>query len=906
MAAGGLIVTELTCEYRSPAMGVDETSPLLGWQEKTAPAARGQRQTAYRMQVASSLRLLEAGKPDMWDTRKRNGSTHNNIAYGGRPLLSGKTYYWRVRAWDREGKPSAWSSPSSWTMGLLRPADWQGKWIAGPAPAPSADSLLYGDIPAPLFRRSFALHRKIASAMLYVSAPGYYVAHINGLRVGSRLLDPAWTDYSKRVFYSTYDITALLNRGDNCIGVMLGNGWYNPLPLLMWGRLNLRKTLTVGRPRFILQLNIRFTDGSTRRVVSDGSWQVTAGPLVRNNIYLGDVWDDRRRVPGWDAPGGGGSAGWGKAVVVKGPGGRLRSEPQPPVTVADTLVPVSVRRRAGGSYIVDFGRNFAGIVRLKARGPAGTSIRIRYGELLYPDGSLNVMTSVAGQVKRRGVGGPGAPDTAYGCDRFILDGKGLEVFQPPFTFHGFRYAEVSGYPGRLTAADIRGLAIHAAVPRAGAFSCSDTLVNSIQQACVNTFLSNVTGVQSDCPHRERFGYGGDMVATCEALMNNFDMAAFYAKAAVDYGDAARPGGVLTETAPYVGISDAGLVPGAGPVEWGSALPVLLYRLYEYYGDLRLIRREYPRVKGWVDFLSRHADSGIIRTSLGDWESLDPKQNAVSATAFYYFDARLASLFAGLLNKKGDSIRLAGLAAKIRAAFRDRFFDPSTGEVGIHTASTQAYALHFGLTPRSATHKVMAVMLADIAAHDDHVSAGMFATKYIPDLLSASGHGEVAFRMVGQRTFPGWAYMLSHGATTIWEHWAFSDNTYSHNHPMFASISQWFYRRLAGIMPDSGAVGYDRILIRPDRTAGLQWAKATYNSINGPVESSWKKRGGRFMLHVVIPVGSMARIFVPADQGIVTEGGRPAATAPGLQPLGKKGRYAVFRAAAGVYDFVSRP
>ncbi len=901
-----LVISKLECEFKTNPATIDQMHPRMSWIIKSSDLQdRNQYQSAYCIQVASSLENLCSGRCDLWDSHLVTSSKNNNVPYAGFSLRSGVKYFWRVKVWDKSGRPSPWSQPAFWTMGLLHNCDWGGKWVMDSRPYPRVDSLRYGDLPAPLFRKGFLLSAGIKKAVLYISGLGYYEAYINGHRIGNHYLDPGWTDYSKRVFYSSYDVTPNVRMGKNCIGVMLGNGWYNPLPLKMWGRKNLRKALTIGQPRFILQMNITYNDGKTISIVSAKDWKVTDGPVIRNNIYLGVVLDDRRIIKGWDEPGFN-TGRWRKVIYAQPPPGKLQSQPEPAIIIADTLTPGNIRKIGADKYIVDFGRNFGGIIRLSVKGKASTRITIRYGELLYPNGSLNVMTSVAGQIKVAGTGGPGAPDTACAGDTFILNGKGKETFQPPFTFHGFRYAEVSGYPGILRPEDMEGLVMHASVPAGGTFRCSDTLINQIQQACRNTFLSNLFSVESDCPHRERFGYGGDMTAVCEAFMNNFTMSTFYPKCVQDFADEAQPDGGLTETAPYVGISDEGLGGKSGPVEWGSVVPVLLYRIYQYYGDMDLVKRQYKVARHWVDFISSKTNNGIITKALGDWESIDANPVDVSGTAFYYYDAYLVSYFAKLLHRQGDEIKYSRLAKNIKAAFIKQFENDSTGGVGIHTEATQSYALFLGLVPSLRRKAALQVLLNDIdSAHNKHVSTGMFATMFLLKELSTTGHGNLAYQMVDQKTYPGWGYMIARGATTLWEHWGFSDNTYSHNHPMLGSVSEWFYQHVAGIRPGDHAAGYNKIIICPDIIPGLSWAKADYHSINGLIESNWQKDGKQFKLQVIIPVNTTAKIYVPAQKiTSITEKARNILRDKSIKVLGIRGSYVVLKAGSGNYEFTS--
>ncbi len=897
---GHLTVINLNCESRKNPLGIDKLHPRLGWNMKAIAMERGQNQTAFRIQVASSKALLLSGKPDLWDSGKVDTSLCNNIPYKGDALASGIRCYWRVMVWDINHQASGWSSVSFWDMGLLNDADWKGRWITDTKTPLAEDSTLFGNDPAPLFRKEFAVNKKIKKAFVYVSGLGYYEASLNGNKIGNRLLDPGWTDYSKRVLYSTYDVTTLIKPGDNCLGILLGNGWYNPLPLLMFGRFNLREYLSVGVPKFILQMNIEYTDGTSIQVQSDNSWKVTDGPVIRNSIYLGEVYDARKEIPRWNRAGLNTNY-WRPVGFATAPGGKLQSQQQPPIVAGDTLLPQKIRKTNAGKYMVDFGKNFSGIIRLNAKGKAGTEITIRYGELLYPDGGLNVMTGVAGQIKWKN-GGKGAPDTAYAKDVFILAGKEKDVFQPYFTFHGFRYAEISGYPGELKTGDIKALVLYSDLEDAGNFTCSVPMLNQLQQVCRNTFLSNVFSVQSDCPHRERFGYGGDIVATSEAFINNFDMAGFYEKTVIDFADAAGADGGLTETAPFVGISDAGLTRESAPVEWGTALPVLLNNLYQYYGNIELIENQYPTAKNWVDFMSAHAKDDIISNTIGDHESLETKLVSPSATAYYYFNACLLVHFAELLNKQTDIEKYTALANRIKTAFISKFFNPASGNIDSHTAAAQAYALYFNLIPGDAQDAVLKVLLHQVnTVNKDHIASGIFGTKLVMEVLSNAGYSDLVYKMVNQKSFPGWGYMLDNGATTLWEHWAFSDNTYSHNHPMFGTVSEWFYRWLAGIRPADDAVGFNKLIIQP-QTNSLQWVKASYKSVLGNVFVDWKKAGRTLSLDLTIPVNAGAEVYIPAKVDEIKEGGKVITTVKDIRFLRMENNNAVFQVGSGSYHF----
>jgi alpha-L-rhamnosidase len=904
-----LAVDGLKCEYRPSPLGLDVPQPRLSWLLESS--RRGQRQTACQVLAATSPNLLSSGKADLWDSGKVPSAESVHVVYGGQLLRSGQRVYWKVRAWDRDDRPSPYSAPAWWEMGPMTPADWRAGWITRRRATPRSEPKMFEDDPAPLFRKEFLLEKKISRARVYVSGLGYYELRLNGQRVGDRVLDPGWTTYSKRVLYSTYDVTDQLKRGRNALGVILGNGWFNPLPLRLFGRINLREYLTVGEPRLILQLVADFTDGTSQTIVTDESWKVGNGPILRNSVYLGEVCDARKEQPGWDKPGFN-DAAWQPAAIATEPLGPLHAQDAPPIRVTRVLQPVKLTEPKPGVHIFDLGQNFAGWVRLRARGPAGTRVKLRYGELLHPDGTLNGMTSVCTQIKQGGpdyrYDGIGAPKTAWQMDEYILNGEGEEIYTPRFAFHGFRYVEVTGFPGQPTLASLEGLRLNSDVTPVGSFACSNKRFNRIQQMVLWTLLSNLFSVESDCPHREKLGYGGDIVAAGEMAMLNFGMSRFYAKAVEDLADAVRPNGGFTETAPYVGISDEGLGDDSGPVGWGTAQPFLLWHLYQHYGDKRLLEENYEAAKRWLALLRSRAPDGILDNGISDHESLVPKPRALTGTAFYYWNARLVASIARALGRQSDAAEAEALAEAIKAAFNLKFLQPGTGRYDTASQACQAFALYLDLVPPAEQERALAVLVRDIEdAHAGHLTAGIFGTKFMLHALADSGRTDVAFQVVNQSTFPGWGYMLEHGATTLWEHWEFSDNTYSHNHPMFGSVSEWFYRELAGINPAPDAVGFDKIVFRPQPVGDLTWVKASYDSVHGKVVSEWRWDAGKFNLRVRVPVGATATVILPAKDGTpVTENGRPLEQASGVKRLTGVSGHAVVAIGSGQYEFGSEP
>lgn len=856
MAAPGKTMrpTDLKCEFQREPLAIDAAHPRLSWLLESDE--RDVRQSAYRILVASSSALLSRNKPDLWDSGKRVSAEQNNIPYAGAPLKSGQRCYWKVETWDGAGE-GAWSPVATFEMGLLHLGDWQAKWINDGKPNPTAERDFYREDPAPLFRREFDVDGAIKQARLYITGLGYYEAHLNGDRVGDHVLDPGWTKFDKHVFYSVYDVTGQLTRGKNCIGVELGNGWYNPAPLRLFGRINLREVLAIGRPRFIAQLHIEYRDGRTQTVVSDERWKHTDGPVRRNGIYIGEVVDGGREPIGWDHPGFEATK-WQPAAVAREPIGTLVAQPQPPIRITKRWKAVAVTQPKPGVFIYDFGTNFGGWASLDLDVAPGTEIHLRYGELLHADGTLNPMTSVAGQIKGRrkdsveSIGGPGAPDIAWQTDTYIARGGG-ETYTPKFTFHGFRYLEVTGLKQPLDLKSVTAMRLNSDVEQVGFFECSNPLLNQIEAMCRRTFISNIFSVQSDCPHREKMGYGGDIVATSEAMIGTYDMSRFYAKAVQDWADAARPDGMLTDTAPYMGLQYCGVV-------WAMAHPLLVSQLHQYYGDDRIAQEQYAVAKRWMSVVEAKYPSGIVTDGLSDHESLVPTPAPEYVTPMYFQCANLMADLARRLGKSDDAAHYQTLAGHIKSAYA-KFVDAASGHVGTGSQANQAIALHAGIVGEASVSR----LVDQIQNHDHlHLTTGILGTKFVLDELSKAGQIDVAYTLATQTDFPSFGWMMKNGATTLWEHWALSENTFSHNHPMFGSVRQWMQNWLGGIQCASDARGFDKIRIQPQTPTGLDWVKSSYVSVRGKIVSEWRRLDGRTEFTIQVPANCRAEVRLPCD------------------------------------------
>ena len=854
------IPVNLKINYITKPLGVDGVV-YFSWENDDLD--RGAKQSAYQILVASSLEKLENNEIDLWDSGKRNSDETVSIIYEGKELKSSGRYFWKVVCWDENEKQT--ENSSTFETGLFQADDWKGDWIGTGAEAPENDEDFYKKIPAPLFRKSFATTKKVTNARLYISGLGYHEIFLNGSKVSDYWLEPGWTQFAKTVYYNVHDVTEQIQQGENALGVMLGNGWYNPLPLKVFGR-NLRNELTIGQPKLICQLKLEYDDGSTELVVSDNSWKTADGPIVRNNVYLGEWYDARKEIDGWCNAGFDDSV-WEKVKKAEAPEGKLTWQFIPPIRITrPVLKPFQIIENEPGLYVYDLGQNFAGVIRFKAEAPAGTEIVFRYAELLNEDNTIDVNTSVAGQVKSPGRGGPGAPDVAWQEDRYICKGEGIEVFEPRFTFHGFRYVEVSGLPYKPSLNDMEGLPLNSDIKDISEFECSNELFNKIQDLTEWAMLSNVFSIESDCPAREKFGYGGDMVTVGETYMYNYDMSTFYQKSVRDFDRDAKPNGAMTECAPDIGINQRGLEPGTGSTGWTLAHPFLLEQLYRYYGNIEIVKEQYPSLKKLVDFYNERTPDYLILDCIGDHNSVDERPRPVSAASAYYHHVKILVKLAKVLEKKEDVAKYSELADNIKQAFIEKLVDKKSGKVYSGYQASQVFALYYDLLPPELRKKAFDQLEEQILyARKGHLTTGIFSTKMMLNYLSDNNRDDLSFIMLSQKEYPGYGFMIDNGATTLWENWEVKKHD-SKNHPMFGSVSEWFYKSVAGIQQADNSVAFKEIVIKPSLVGDLTWAKGSYHSVRGKISSSWWKFGDDVYLNVTIPANTTATVYLPVING----------------------------------------
>ncbi len=884
-ASPGIHPVGLTCGYLKDPLAINSAKPNLSW--KLTGAGYNETQYAYEIIVGNSKKAISNKQGNCWSTGKIISDETLNITYAGQPLTSLTQYFWRVKVYDKNGV-SIWSDVAQFETAMLQQTDWKASWINDGGVNPADDADYYKDNRMPLLKKDFIADKKIIAARLYITGVGYYEAYLNGKKIGHHMLDPGFTTYEKQVQYVAYDVTGIVKKGANTAGIMLGSGWWDPLPFKFFGRWRLRDYQQTGRPCARAELHLKYSDGSSAKIITDQTWQWLPGPITHNNVYLGETYDARLEQK-W------GSGNWQKVTLATGPEGVLTAQQQPPVKVTAVVIPVNITQQGRDTFIADMGKNFAGVARIKVQGRAGTKISLRYGEALWPDGSLNYMTTVATQIKKGGInGGPGAPATAWQQDDYILKGDGIEEWSPRFTFHGFRFVEIIGWPGKPTVNDIQGLIMNSSLTDDGSFACSNSMFNQLDTVIRRTFLSNVFSVQSDCPGREKMGYGGDMVATANAFMYNFNMATFYTKTVNDFANEQRAGGGITEIAPFTGIADRGYGDLSGPLGWQLAFPFLQKQLYDFYGDKQIIQNNYAAFKKQIAFLESKAVDHLFYWDISDHEALDTKPEALTASCFYYHHLLLAATFAGILQQHSDSTRFAALAATVKDAIIQKYLVKGTGRFDNATQSAQIFALWYAISPEK--EKSIQVFMNELRRHNGHLATGIFSTKMMFDVLRENDLNDTAYNIVNQLTYPGWGYMLQQGATTLWETWQYPESGPSQNHPMFGSVAEWFYRSLLGINP--GLPGFKKIIIKPQPAGDLTWAKGNYQSVRGNISSAWSKTGGRFELHVSIPVNTVAEIWVPAPRDAnITENGKV------LQQLSYSNGYFITNIGSGNYNFV---
>ncbi len=867
---------QLRCEYFLNPVGIDAHQPRLSWQ--LDDPRRGARQTAYQVLVATSPQISQG---DLWDSGRIESDQSTHVPYGGTPLRSRQKCWWKVRSWDGQGIQSPWSDGAFWEMGLLEVGDWMARWIGSP--------ILGGPFsipPSPYLRKEFSIGSPIADARLYVTALGLYEFEINGQKAGRDVFAPGRTEYRKRVPYHVYDVTSLLQSGSNAAGAILGDGWY-------CGHLHSDPRQTYGdRPRLLAQLEITANDGSKQTIVTDSSWKTGQGPIRSSDMLMGEDYDARLEIPGWSKPKFDDS-NWSPAIVFDDPGIAIVAHRAPPMRRTHEVKPiapptVSANKRR---WLFDLGQNIVGRIRLKVRTEKpGQVIDVRYAEMLDKDGKPYTLSL----------------RSARATDHYTTRGGAEEIYEPHFTFHGFRYVELRDYPGTPTIDDVTGIVLQSDLATTGGFECSDPMINQLQRNIVWSQRGNFLDIPTDCPQRdERLGWTGDAQVFIRTAAFNMDVANFFTKWLTDVADAQGDDGRIPSVVP-----DVKSLYGEGGPAWADAAIICPWTVYLCYGDSQILRDCYPTMQRFMGFLEKNcvnfirADEHWKWKGYGDWLSINAETPSdFIGTAFYGHCARLMSQIAAITGKSDDAEKYRRLFEDVRRAWQKRFI--SGDGLTVKTQTAYVLALHFDLLPAAVQPRIVELLAADIAERRTHLSTGFVGTPYLNHVLARFGRPDVAYALLMQKTFPSWLYPITQGATTMWERWdawthekGFNDTGMnSFNHYAFGAIGEWMYSVVGGIDLDPQKPAYKHILIAPRPGDGITWARTHLDSMFGRIESNWQLENNRLHLDVLIPPNTTAsvRIATANASGITESGGAIAVKVAGEQ--------AQMEIPAGKYSFV---
>jgi len=889
VGAQSLHVEALEAEYQQNPIGIDARTPRLSW--RIHAVRRGTMQTAYELRVAGAPSSLE--RAPLWTSGKVTSSASTFRPYGGPALRSGTRYYWQVRIWDDAGRASPWSAPAFWEMGLLDPTDWTARWIT---PDLSEDTTRSN--PSPMVRRDFALAQSIASARLYVTSLGLNAIELNGQTVTDRLFRPGWTSYDKRLQYDTYDVTSLLRTGPNAIGVMLGDGWYRGQ--LGWaGRRN-----TYGKHLALLaQLVVHYAGGRTEVIGTDEQWKASTGPILMSDIYDGETYDARLEKPGWSRAGYI-DRSWRGVRLREGAGPPLIAPVGPPVRRMREVKPVRILHTPSGQTVFDLGQNLVGWARLTVNGPAGRVVRIRHAEVLDKEGNFYTanLRSAAQTVQ------------------YTLKGGGTEVFEPRFTFQGFRYVAVDGFPGTPTLDAITAVVVYSDMSPTGTFETSNDLVNRLHQNIVWGQRGNFVDVPTDCPQRdERLGWTGDAQVFARTAAFNMDVSGFFAKWLGDVAADQKPDGAVPWVIPDVlGRSTTDAAASAG---WSDAAVIVPWIMYQAYGDTGVLARQYSSMRAWVEYERAQAGDRLLWTSgfhFGDWlayQTARPDYPGATtdkdliATAYFAHSTDFLARAAEVLGKGEDARDYRNLFERTRAAFQREYLT-ATGRMTSNTQTAYVLALDFNLVP-DALRATAAARLADDVRRMGHLTTGFIGASVLTRALSDGGYLEDAYKLLLNEGYPSWLYEVKQGATTVWERWdgRKPDSTFqdpgmnSFNHYAYGAIGDWMYRVVAGLNDDALEPGYKHIVVRPRPGGGLTYAKATLVTPYGDAAAGWRLDDDRLTVTVVVPPNARATVRLPgARLEKVREGNAALPAAPGVTRPTQDGDDVAVEVGSGSYVF----
>jgi len=847
-----LRITGEKTEYYENPVDIGTSVPRFSWQLEDT--MRNVQQEAYRILVAEYSRNLKPGKAEVWDTDWIESSESLFIPFEGKPLKSGRRYYWKVLVRDNNKREVVSEELNFFETALLQSDEWKANWISFDG-GREENSFRPRSV---MLRKDFNLKNSIEKARVYVSGLGNYVLYLNGEKIGNDLLTPGWTDYHKRVQYQVYDITDYVTEGNNAAGILLGNMWWS-------GGLGWRgaEVYSDGPLKAIAQIEVEYKDGSKDLILSDPTWKAAQSPVTENSLYHGETYDARLEMDGWSKPGFDDS-GWNPAETEDMSNIKLSTRISPPIQIMDTITPESVKEVKPGVFVYDMGFNMVGIARLSVSGEAGDTVVMKFAELLHEDGTV-------AQENLR---------SARATDRYILKGDGTESWAPHFTYHGFRYVQIEGFPGEPKKGNLTGLRFYSSASESGQFASSNDLLNNIWANIMNGQKGNMHSVPTDCPQRdERLGWMGDAQIFAPTSAYNMDMAAFYAKWLRDITDSQHETGYVFDVNPAIVVS------GPSKAGWGDAVTVVPMVMYDFYKDKRILEENYEGMKAWVEYMRQKSIDHIYRWSenegewegYGDWIAVVKSPVQPISAAYYYYSTKLLSKAAGILENTNDQQFYSALSDSIRQAFHKRFFDSELLNYPSGTQTANLLPLNFSLTPEEHKDKVAKNIIDDVRERGNHPSTGFLGTAYLLPTLSRFGEHQLAYETAINEDYPSWGYMVKNGATSMWELWNSDteppDRMNSRNHFALGSVGEWYYSHLAGIRPLEP--GFRKIKISPLPADGLDWVQSTYHSACGPVKSSWSKDGEAFHMDIEIPANTMAEVVIPIlspNRQVLTESG----------------------------------
>lgn len=885
-AAQRLRITALQVDYLQHPIGLDNPHPRFSW--KLESQQRGTMQQSYELRVATNIRELQAGRNLVWESGKIRNDASVQISYAGPALKSKTRYFWQVKISDNHGNTSGWTAPDSWQMGMLDPGDWSAKWITTFA----GDTALG---PSPYFRKTFTFSKPVKSAIAYITAHGMYEARLNGKRIGKDFFTPGWTSYHKRLLYQAYEVTGLLQKGDNTIGFTLGNGWYKGY-LGFDGRHSFYGSQLSG----LLQMEIEFTDGTKQLIQTDGSWKYHSGPILFSDLYNGENYDARLKLAGW-SENGYDSSSWKNAEPIAGGKERLEASISPLARKQEEFRPKRILTTPKGETVIDFGQNLVGWVQFRVKGASGTVVKIAHGEVLDKEGNFYTANL----------------RTARQLITYTLKGGEQETYEPHFSYQGFRYIKLEGFPGKPDPADFKAIAIYSAMKPTGTLATSNPMLNQLQHNIQWGQKGNFVDVPTDCPQRdERLGWTGDAQVFSRTAAFNMDVAGFFTKWLRDVQADQRADGSVPFVIPNV-LGEG----SAGSAGWADAATIIPWDMYLVYGDRQLLSNQYQSMKNWVEYMTQKSSGHLWNTGFhfGDWLFYRPDddndgRSAITdkyliAQTFYGHSTQLLINAAAVLGNQQDVNTYSERLNEIKKAFLKEYLTPS-GRLVSGSQTAYVLALNFDMLPVELRQQAADRLVANIKDYGNHLTTGFLGTPYLCHVLSRFGHTDVAYTLLLQETYPSWLYPVKMGATTIWERWDGQkpDGSFqttgmnSFNHYAYGAIGDWMYRRMAGLDTEESGPGYKKIVISPEPGGKLSFASASLETMYGTTSVKWNITNQRFSLDVVIPANTTATVKLPgAASAVVTESGLALAKVKGIAALPEGSRLKV-NLGSGSYHF----